>query len=371
MFLVRLLAIARKELRHIYRDPQILFMAVLAPALVLFLLAYVFAMDAGTLRIAVLDLDRSATSRQVPRTLAATGEIIVIADCRDYAEGTRLLTRGRASAVVVIPHGFGESVAAGRPISLQAVLDGSDYNGSRVTYASLSARVEALGLALRGTSGASGPAPLAVQTRTLYNATGKWVYAMVPGLMAAAFCFPAIAVALACTRETERGSYESLLFTPLGTAEYLLGKLCPYLAAGLLSAVLTWALARLWFHVPFRSTLSTYLVFTLAFLCALMSVSILVGATASAQRHAIIIIVLIFFIPTFFMSGLLVPLDPERPLARILKLILPAANYVVGVRAVFLKGVGLSELTTELASLLRIALVALLASYLLARRKVA
>jgi ABC-2 type transport system permease protein len=371
MSLARTLAIARKELAHLYRDPQILFMVVIAPALILFMLTYVFAIDADTVDIGVLDLDRSPDSRQVLQQLTAGGELRLVQTCNSYQEVAELLTRGRAAAVLVFPPAFGRSVQQGQPIPLQAIVDGSSYFGARSVANDLATRLAAIGLrTLPITDQASAPR-LAVQMRTLYNFTGKWLYAMVPGLMAAALCFPAIAMALACTREMERGSYESLLSTPLRPAEYLMGKLLPYLATGMVGALLAWGLALAWFRVPFRGTLLNEMALTLVFMLALMSMSILVGVMANVQRHAILIIVIVLFIPTFFMSGLLVPLDPERPVARIIKLVLPAANYVISNRAVFLKGLGLADLWTEVHNLLRIAGMALLASYLFMRRKVA
>jgi len=371
MSLLRTLAIARKEMGHLYRDPQIIFMVVIAPALVLFMLTYVFAVDTDTVNIGVMDLDRSPDSRRVLLALTATGELRLVQECHSYSEITDLLARGSASAVLVFPPAFGRSMQRGQPLAVQAIVDGSDYFGSRAVANGLAARLAAVGLRLLPAAGRAGAPRLAVQTRTLYNFTGKWLYAMVPGLMAAALCFPAIAMALACTREVERGSYETLLSTPLRPAEYLLGKLLPYLAAGMVGALLAWGLALAWFRVPFRGALLDEMALTLVFMLALMSVSILVGVAVNVQRHAIIIIVIILFIPTFFMSGLLLPLDPARPMSRIIKLALPAANYVVSNRAVFLKGLGLGDLWTEVSNLLRIAGVALLASYLFVRRRIA
>jgi ABC-type multidrug transport system permease subunit len=189
--------------------------------------------------------------------------------------------------------------------------------------------------------------------------------------MSAAFCFPAVAVAVACTREVEHGSYEGLLSTPLTVPEYLVGKLLPYLAVGSVGALLSWVLALVWFRVPFRGSLFSYLFLAAVFLLSLMSISILVGSMARNQRHVIIIIVLIYFIPTFFMSGLLTPLESGALSTRVLRLILPAANYVRINRALFLKGMAMSELVPEITSLLRISGVSLVASVVLARRKVA
>jgi ABC-2 type transport system permease protein len=371
MSIARTLALMRKEFRHILRDPQILFTALLAPAVVLFLLAYTFAADLETVRIGVMDCDRSPASRQYLAALTADGSVQRVAECASYDDVLALLRRAGAGAVIVIPPGYGASLASGRPLAIQAVLDGSDYMDSAQVYRDLAQRTTAYGTSLAQTRAGTSLVPIEVHVRALYNAPLKWIHAMIPGLMAAAFCFPAIAMALACTRETEQGSYEGLLSTPLRTPEYLLGKLLPYLLTGSLASLLTWGLALAWFHVPFRGTLGSYLLLGAVFLLSLMSLSILVGAAARNQRHAIIIIVLIFFIPTFFLSGLLIPLEPGSRMAAVLKTVLPAANYVIINRAIFLKGLGAGAVRGEVANLLRISAVALVASYAVTRRKVA
>ncbi|MBN1401701.1 MAG: ABC transporter permease [Anaerolineae bacterium] len=371
MSLRRTIAIAHKELRHIYRDRQILFITLLAPVFVLFLLANTFSLDTETMRIGVMDRDHSPASRRYIEALTAEGTVRVVCMCADYEEIDHLLVRGEAAAVIVIPPNFGASLAAQQPEILLAVIDSSDYFQGRGTYVDLAARTMAFAES-QARMGTSPPIPpLQFSSRSLYNPTLKWLHSMVPGLMAAAFCFPAIAVALACTREIEQGSYESLLSTPMRMPEYILGKLLPYLGVGSLGAFFSWMLALLWFRVPFRGTLGSFIVLALAFLLSLMSLSILIGTASGNQRHAVIIIVLTFFIPTFFMSGLLRPLEADSPFAQVLKLILPAANYVTINRGVFLKGLGLDQLGREVTSLLRISGMALLASYLVARRKVA
>ena len=370
MSLTRTLAVMRKELRHIYRDRQIMFMTILAPAFVLFLLGNVFSFDLQGVRIGVMDQDRSATSRKYVQALTADGDVQVVGYLSGYAAVEELLIAGKAGAAIVIPPGFGESVASGVPKALQLVLDGSDYQQSEGISRDLSQRTMAFGATLlRSASLVS--APVTVRSRALYNPTLKWLYTMVPGLMAAAFCFPAIAVAVACTREVEQGSYEGLLSTPLRIPEYLLGKLVPYLAVGSLGAILSWGLALAWFKVPFRGSLLNFLFLAVVFLLSLMSFSILVGSMARNQRHVIIIIVLAYFIPTFFMSGLLSPLEPGTLTTRILRLVLPAASYVRINRALFLKGLRVSELVPEMVSLLRVSVLSLAASFVLARRKVA
>lgn len=371
MSLARTLAIMRKEFRHILRDPQIMFTTMVAPAFVLFLLGYTFAVDMDVIRIGVMDQDHSAESRRYIDTLTADGHVQLVADCQSYDDILDLLQRSEASAVIVIPSGFGAALNSGDPTPLQVVLDSSDYQESGAIYNNLAQRTAAYGVSLSAAQGVDVTSPITVRTHALYNAALKWVYSMIPGLMAAAFTFPAIAAALACTREVENGSYEGLLATPIRTPEYLLGKLVPYILTGTVGTLLSLALALWWFQVPFRGSLGDYVLLAVIFLLSLVSVSMFIGVSVTSQRVAIIIIVMIFFIPTFFLSGLLVPLEPGSIMERLMKLILPAANYIVINRAIFLKGLGVEAVHTEVMNLLRISLATLAAGFALSRRKVA
>lgn len=371
MSIVRTIAIARKEMRHIRRDPRILFLTVVAPAFVLFLLGYTFAVDLQLIRIGVLNFDHSSMARRYLATLTGDKDVQIVRYVRDYAEIEDLLVRAAADAAVVIPPGFGASLLAGDPLPLQLVQDGSDYHQSERIYSELAERTSKFWLDLMRRGQVTVVSPLTLQTRALYNTTLKAVPAMVPALMAAAFCFPAIAVALACTREIEQGSYETLLSTPIGVPEYIVGKLVPYLSLGTLGALLAWALAVWWFKVPFRGTLGSYTLLADVFLLSLMSLSMLIGAIVVNQQQAVIIIVIVFFIPTFFLSGLAFPLDPGTTFTRVLELTLPATNYVIMNRGVFLKGLGAAELQGHILNLLRIGLAAIVASLILTRRKIA
>lgn len=369
MALGRTLAIARKEIHHIFRDPQILFMVLGAPTFALFLLGYTFAADLQQIRIGVWDQDVSPASRDYLETITSDGELRVVAYCQSYGQIERLLKRGQVDLVVVIPNGFHTALVSRRSTAVQLVIDASYYHESQTYQQNLEKRT--LAWSAKWVTAPGGMVPLSVETRPLYNLTLSWVDALIPGLMAAAFCFPAIAVALAFTRETEQGTYEGLLSTPLRPLEYLLGKLVPYFVLGSIGTLFAWLLAYGWFRVPFRSTLGAYVVATGAFLGALLSMGTLIGVTALTQRVAIIIVVLTFFIPSFFLSGLLIPLEPGSMMEKILTRILPAANYVMMNRAIFLKGASIAALIPQMRNLIRISGVTLLLSLWLVRRKVA
>lgn len=343
MSLRRMLAIARKEFRHIVRDPRIIFLVTVSPALLLLTFSYVFSFDVNEFALAVLDLDKSALSRQFLSTLTADGDFWVYAHVSSYEEIEALLLQGRVDAALVIPPGFDDALRRGRPAQLQAIVDGVDSISATYTVSYLDARTSAFGAGLRVESVGWPAAPLEVRSRVWYNPTLKSLISMVPGLMAVMLQMPSLAVALALSRERETGSFESLITTPVSGAEYLLGKLSAYIISGLVSSLLALGVAVLWFRVPFRGDLTTLLLVSAVFFLASMGIGLLVGNFVSSQQTAMIIMLLLVFIPSFFLSGLILPVERSSLVARVSSLSLPTTHFIGICRSLFLKGSDLAE----------------------------
>jgi len=347
MSLRRTLAIAHKEFRHIFRDPRLIFLVTASPALLLFTFSYVFSFDVNEAALAVLDLDRSSLSRRFLSHLTADGDFWVYAYVSSYEEIDGLLLRSDVDAALVIPPGFGEAIRRGRSAQLQAIVEGMDSIAAELAVSYLEARTSAFGADIR----ASGlpAAPLEVRSRAWYNGALKSLTSMVPGLMAVVLQMPSLAVALALSRERESGSFESLITTPIRGAEYLVGKLSAYLISGLVSCLLALGVALLWFRVPFRGSLAALLLLSGPFFLASMGIGLLVGNYVSSQQTAMTIMLLVVFIPSFFLSGLILPVDRSSPLAWVSSRSLPATHFITICRGLFLKGVGPAEVGASAA----------------------
>jgi ABC-2 type transport system permease protein len=329
MPLTRTLAIAQKELHHIIRDPRLLFLVILSPAFLLIVLSYVFSFEVERVDLTVMDLDKSPLSRSYISTLTSDNEFHVVAYAPSYETLHRLILSGDADVALVIPHGFG---------SLQALVDGADPISARQTIGHLAARTTAFALSL------STSASLGVRSQAWYNPSLKSLVSMVPGLMAIVLCVPALAVALAMTREREWGTLEVLLTTPLRGWEYLVGKLTAYMATGLLSAMLTTLVAVFWFHVSLRGNLLLLLLLSLDYFLAAMGLSLFISNFTSSQQTAFIIVLFIFFVPSFFIAGLILPVDTESLFSQVAAYSLPATHFVTICRGIFLKGSSLPDL---------------------------
>ncbi len=366
MSLYRLWAILRKEFRHIYRDKRTLFLVTLSPAIMLFTFAYLFALEMQNVRVAVWDSDQTALSRQFVARLTADGKFVRHGNFAGYDNIYRALQSGEIHVAIVIPPNFETRLLAGQRVSLQAIADGSDA----VTASQVSARLRERVYSFSQQVNPSAASMITVETQAWYNRELDSKYSMVPGLLPIVMILPSLAIALAITREKELGSFETLATTPIQAAEYLLGKLIPYIGFGLISALAAIAVAIVWFQVPLRGSPIDLLVFTTLYLFASLGETMFLASFLTSQGTAMRIILLIFFIPSFFMAGIILPIDTRSGIAQVASFFLPATQFVQMTRGVFLKAMDLPALLTQSAYLLALGCVPTILSMLAFRKQV-
>lgn len=365
MSIRRLLAVSRKEFRHITRDARTFFLVTVAPAFLLVTFSYVFAVDVERVDIAVRDLDRTPLSRAFLASLTADGDFVVVAYVEREEEIEPLFARDAADLVLVIPHGFADAVMGGGLAEVQCVADGADAITASQTIGLLESRVDAFAASLRPGIAGSG---LNISDRAWYNETLRSLTSMVPGMMAIILCMPALALALALTREKETGSFEGLIATPVRGAEYLVGKWLAYEISGMVSVVLAYLVATLWFRVPFRGNFLAFLLLAADYLVASMGVSLMVANFCRNQQTATFLILMVFFVPSFFIAGLIIPVANE-PVARAAAYALPTTHFITICRSVFLKGLGPAALWKPASILLGTGIVSQAISLALFKKK--
>lgn len=355
MWLRRTWAMTRKELRHIARNRLTLFLVTISPALLLFMLSYVFSLNVEHADLAVMDLDRSDASRSFISTLTAGESLALVALIPDYQAAEQLLVAGQVDAVVVIPPGFTQrqqgTMLASRQPQVQVLVDGSNpiiagQVAGMVADASNSAAV-GTGAVRRIADSALASAeavPLAIRSRSWYNPELKSLVSMVPGLLGVVLALPALALALSLTREKELGNLEGLMATPVAGSSYLLGKLLAFTATGTAGFMLSWLVAIAWFQVPFRGQLWLLILLTIAYFVACMGFSLFISTWISSQQTAMFLVMLVFFVPSFFLAGLIDPVDYSSPVSVLLSSPLPATHYIAISRGIFLKGLSLEQL---------------------------
>lgn len=354
----RLAALMRKEFTQILRDPRTLAIAIIMPIMQLFLLGYAATSDVRNLPLAVLDHDRSPASRELLDAYRAADYFRIAYDVDSEDELRSLVDRGKVGVGLIIPPGYGNTLATGGTASIAFILDGSD---SSVASTALSAgqliaqnyatqiqaeRLERAGLSLPTSL------PVEVHTQVWYNPDMEDAYFMVPGVAAMVlFAITSILTASAVVKERERGTIEQLIVTPIRPWELMVGKLVPYSVLALFNTFEVIVIGALWFGVPIRGSLILVFLLSSLFLLTSLAIGLLASTVANTQQEAIMT-VYITLLPSLFLSGFLFPMEAMPKVLQWVSYLIPLRYYLVIIRALLVKGVGIAELQTEIIALI-------------------
>jgi ABC-2 type transport system permease protein len=342
----RLLEMLRKELRQIFRDPQLYRILFVAPVVQLFVFGYAVSTDVRHTRTFVVDHAGDAASRRVVEALTAGGFFDVVGRSARDGDVVDQLDHGRALVGLVIPAGFARDLAAGHA-TVQLLVDGTNSNVATVALGHAEGILAALGVALAPPSALAAGLPIELRDRAWYNpdlSSRDYNVPAVVGVLLFLVCM--LLTALAVVRERELGTLEQLMVTPLRPLELVAGKALPFALIGIVDLVIVSVLAVLWFGVPFAGSPWLLLFATVLFLVPSLGLGLLISTTSQTQQEAFMASYLTL-VPAILLSGFMVPVDSMPPFFRLLSLANPLRHYLEIVRGVFLKGTGLAELWAQ------------------------
>ncbi|MEX5215606.1 MAG: ABC transporter permease [Nitrospiraceae bacterium] len=369
MNLRRIRAVALKEWKETTRDRPFLLLAFLLPSLWLVAFGYGLVLDVEQIPFAVLDRDHSALSRDYLYRFMQSRYF----SFRGYADHERaldrLLTETKIRAAIIVPERFQERLAAGEPVAVQTLLDGTfplhtDIAKGYVIAINQAFTEERVIDHLRRSRGFTQEQarrlvrPLTVEVRYLYNEEVRSTWSMVPALvMFTLMLATPLLTALGVVREKETGSIYNIYSSTLSRAEFLTGKLLPYVAISLVNVWVLWLMAVTLFQVPFKGSLLFFFSGSVLFVLCGTGVGLLISLLVNTQMAALIITMVVAMVPTILFSGLLVPVSSLSRGAQVQAHLFPAMYYTDIVRGSFLKGVGLDVIWIDLLALASFATV--------------
>ena len=361
----RLLAIARKELLQLRRDRLTLAMTVVLPILQLLLFGFAVNTDVRHIHTVVFDQDRSPASRDLARTLEATGYFDIVGHVSGYAEIDRALRTGVGAALVVGPH-HAADLASGRTAHIQLVMDGSDPQvvgaASNAASGFVAARGAAIARERAVRAGLPTPRPaLDLALSIAYNPEQRSAVNVVPGLVGLILSLTMVMLtSMAMARERERGTLEQLIVSPVKTVEIIVGKILPYVAIGYVQMALILVAGSLVFQVRVVGSLPLLFALASVFIAANLAVGLFFSTLAKTQQQAMQMSIF-FLLPNILLSGFVFPFDAMPLAARIAAQALPLTHFLRIVRGIILKDSGFGDLATELVWMagILVALVAL------------
>lgn len=352
-------SVTKKEALHIWRAPATFFLVAVSPLFLLVMMTYALAADVKNVPIAVLDQDRTATSREYVEEIASGPDLTLTHYANSLAEIDDLLAHNRVRAGVVIGPDFETEVMRLSSFPVQVIVDGTEPTSGGFAFRHILSRTNSYveehlraGLASFGVSPALMDTPIDLRIRTWYNPGLSAVRDVFPALIAVVLSMPAISVSLAVAREKEHGSLEQLFASPIAKRELLVGKVLPYVIAGVVDVLLAAGLGWVWFGVPFRGSLPLLVIVATDFFIASLALGLVISIYVKSQQAAMVLALLIFLFPGFFLSGIFFPLIAMPDEARLEAYFLPTTHFVRLMRDMFLKGTGLAHLWPNALALL-------------------
>ncbi|MFH1034459.1 MAG: ABC transporter permease [Pseudomonadota bacterium] len=346
----RVLAVFRKELIQIKRDPRSLIQIVLMPVMLLLLYGYALTFDIKHVPTAVLDLGRTQASREFLNRFAGSPYFNLSFYVDSYEEGERLIYNGQARLLLVLAHDFGKNLSAEKPAKMQALIDGSDANTANVILgyvqgvtADYNQKIMVERLGQKGLSRIK--TPLRYEPRVWFNEEMESRNFIVPGLIVVIMTMVgATLTALSVVREAERGSMEGLMASPLKQAELILGKLGPYFIIGMLDMAIAMGMGQFLFEVPMRGSWILMVVMSALYLVVMLGQGLLISAASVNQVQANQLAMLTTFLPAFLLSGFMFDIAQMPIIMQVVSYLTPARYFVTIVKGVYLKGLGLDIL---------------------------
>ena len=352
--MTRLVHIIRKEFFELRQDPRLISIVIVAPIVQLTMLGYAATTDVRNVPMVVVDGDRSSQSRELVSRFDASPSFEVVDSLTSTDQIDEYLNTGRAWMALNIPATYGEQVRRGSATTVQVVADGTDANSTNVALGYAGALVASYARELAAASGQATAAPLvSADVRVWFNPQLESKDFMIPGILALLLLVVTTNLSsMSIVREKELGTLEQLNVTPIARWELIVGKMLPYAFIGIIDVLLVVFVALFWFEVPLRGSLLLLLAMCLVYLLTTLGLGLFVSTISATQQQAMMTASFFFLIPMVFLSGFVFPIENMPAVIQPVTYLIPLRYFLVILRGIFLKGIGLEILWPQALALL-------------------
>ena len=356
----QLRALIKKEFLQIRRDPRTLGIILFAPVVMLILYGYAVNFDIRHIAVVVYDEDSSQHSRKFVKGFS-TSEYFDLLGYSDNPDALiNYLDSGKAQAFLWIPAGFGRKSAAEESSEIFLGIDGSDSNTATIALGYFTGFVRAYSSKIvlerlkgKGQDGmVSRMIPFTVTEQVWYNPELVSAHFIVPGLISVLLMMLVpLLTGMAITGEKERNTFEQLAASPIHPFTLILGKIIPYAIASFGGVLLIIPAGVFGFEAPLKGSLLVLFLFIIIFLTAALAMGLTFSTIAKTQQQAMLMTMMATLLPGILLSGFVFPIETMPWSLRLISNLIPAKYFLVALRGIFLKGIGLQILWPQLLSL--------------------
>ncbi|MHA6718047.1 ABC transporter permease [Sphingomonas sp. RS6] len=363
----RLWAMIVKEMWAVLRDPKSRVVLFVPPLMQLFIFTFATTLDVKNVDIGLLDLSSGAHSTELVSRIAASPRFRHIVPLANTYALREAIDDQRVIAAVVIEPDFDRDVAAGRPATVGAVLDGRRSNAAQIVSGYLAQIAGGVGadLAPRSAGGGGGGSIVT----NWFNPSLDYIWFTLPSLVAIITSVAGLAVtSQSIARERELGTFDQLMVSPLRVHEILIGKMVPPFVIGIINGSVYLVVAPLVFGVPFTGAYSLFFLSLGMYMLALIGIGMFVSALSQTQQQAFLGVFLVTT-PLILLSGYASPIENMPPWLQVVTYLDPARYFLDIVQGLFLKAMPATAVFHQLWPLALIACVTLSTSAWLFRAR--
>lgn len=354
----RLRFLVWKEFLELRMNPRLFGIVVIAPVIQLTMLGYAATTDVRNVPMVIADGDRTMQSRELISRFEGSPNFVIVATVTTVSEIEPFLEQGTAWLAFSIPSGYAEQLQSGRPVTVQIIADGTDSNSTTVALGYATSLVGGYVQDLAAASALSRPGntmtvpPIDARIRVWFNPQLESRYFMIPGVLALILLVVTANLAsMAIVRERELGTLEQLNVTPLRRWELIVGKLLPYGVIAMVDVLLVVAVAVFWFEVPLRGSLTLLFAMSLIYVLCTLALGLFISSISDSQQQAMMTATFFFLVPMIYLSGFIFPIENMPKVIQPFTYLIPLRYFLVIVRGIFLKGIGLDVLWPQAAAL--------------------
>jgi len=333
-----------KEFKHIFRDVRTLVILFGMPIVLVVLFGFAITTEINNAKIAVLDLAHDSYSHKLLDKISSSGYFNIADDLKSYSHIEKSFSKGDIKLAVVIGENFGKKLINDKDAEIQIITDASDPNTANIVSSYLTAVIQDFTLE----SGVVKPPVVIVKSQMLYNPENKSVFMFVPGVMTIILMLvSAMMTSITIAKEKELGTMEILLVSPLKPWVIIIGKIVPYLFLSLVNAITILILGLFVFHIPMNGDYLLLLSEVLLFIISSLILGLLISAISDTQQAAMLISMLGLMLPTILLSGFIFPISSMPVILQYISNILPAKWFIIIIKSIMLKGVGINVIAHE------------------------
>ena len=342
----RFIGFIKKEFYHIFRDKRSLFILFGMPIVQVLLFGFAITNEINNVDIAILDHSKDVTTKEIINKIAASKYFSIKQFIDNEAAIETAFKKGQIKAVLNFEKDFGKKIVAEGKATVQILTDATDPNTANTISNYVSSILQNYQREINK------DVQLAFQivpkTRLIYNPELKSVFMFVPGVMTIILMLvSAMMTSISITREKELGTMEILLVSPLKPFQVIVGKVVPYIFLAVINAIIIILLSIFVFRMPVQGSFILLGAESVLFIINALSLGILISTVSASQQTAMMVSLMGLMLPVILLSGFIFPINSMPFPLQVISNIIPAKWFIIILKGIMLKGVGLAFVWKE------------------------